>query len=63
MRSQFMDWPPSICLVSAWYLPGVFAEDQAQPDLSIAATRNQDELRYPSYTVIQFVTADGSLCA
>jgi hypothetical protein len=43
------------CLVSA----GVFGEDQAQPDLSIADARNQDELRYPSYTVIHLLTADG----
>jgi hypothetical protein len=38
--------------------PGAFGEDWAQPDLSIAVARHQDELRYPSYTVIHLVTAD-----
>jgi hypothetical protein len=45
--------------LAATYLPTTFHEDQAQPDFYIAAVRNQDELRYSSYTVIHLVTADG----
>jgi hypothetical protein len=45
--------------LATYALPTTFREDKTNPDFYIAAIRNGDELRYPSYTLVHLVSADG----
>jgi hypothetical protein len=45
--------------VASHYLPAVFRQDDAHPDFYIASTRFGFDLRFPSYTVVHRIAADG----
>jgi hypothetical protein len=45
--------------LAAAYLPSAFRQDDIQPDFYIASTRGRNDLRFPSYTIVHIVAADG----
>jgi len=45
--------------VASHYLPAAFREDPTHPDFYIASTRFEYDLRFPSYTIVHIVAADG----